>query len=104
MSAYYVVGYNQQSFTVRLDRKPKPITDPHLRFARHIKTVESEEPTPCRVWTGSAAFNFGDGRTVTPKRAAMELAEIDWPSHKRLRMRCKTPNCVALSHIIFDEL
>jgi hypothetical protein len=102
MSAYYTIGYNQQPFTVRLDRAPRPITEPELRFSRRIKTIEIEGETH-RVWTGGESFNMGDGRAVTPKRAAVELAEMDLPLHSRLPMSCKVPGCVALSHMIFDE-
>ena len=102
MSSYYVIGHNKESFTVRLDRAPRPVTDARLRFARHVTTFESDQPTLCRIWTGSEAFNMGDGRIVTPKRAAIELADIDLPPWRRIPMLCESANCVALSHMILE--
>jgi len=100
MSAYYQIGYNQQPFTVRLDRAPRPITDAAIRFSRHVRTQESDSlPTPCRIWTGSEAFNMGDGRIVTPKRAAVEMADIELPKFRHISMLCASPACIALSHM-----
>lgn len=95
MSAYYVVGYNQLPFTVRLDRSPRPVTPAEDRFARHVETIEVDGQLH-RVWNGGDSFNMGDGRIVTPKRAALELLGVELPLHCRALALCNIPGCLAL--------
>ncbi len=79
---------------------PMPTTDARERFRRHIRTVEIDGEQH-RIWTGSESFNMGNGRIVTPKRAALELLEIDLPLHCRVVALCGFPGCVAASCLEF---
>src|SRR5690348_13782678 len=52
MSANQIISHNQELFVVHTHAQSKPITDAHLRFSRHIRTVDKGMLTPCRIWTG----------------------------------------------------
>ena len=99
MSAYYVIGKNKRGISVRVDVKPREITDAGERFIRHTQQVDADYETPCRIWTASARFYVSDELTTTPRRFVMILAGLDLPIGVRLKAVCGTPNCVSFGHI-----
>jgi hypothetical protein len=96
--SFYVIGQNSKGVSVRVDIKPKPITDAALRFLAFIRTVETDS-TPHRLWTGGPRFRIDDDLVTTPARAALILAGEVLTPGVRVKEICGVAGCVALSHL-----
>lgn len=99
MSAYHTFKSNRFGWRVRAAGVAPEIIDPCERFAALTRIVESDMPTPCRVWIGGARFYIDEHAVTTPRRAALILAQIEPPEGVYIKTICRTPNCVNLGHL-----
>lgn len=69
------------------------------RFERLVVKTE----TDCLVWLGSGSFSLGDGKFVTPRKAAWLIKFNELPAQD-VKLKCTTKNCVAWQHLRLGRL
>lgn len=89
---------NRDGFVVKVVGPARAITDAGLRFASHIRTVETDF-TPHRIWTASRRFRISDQLVTTPERAALILSGYEPAPGISPKVVCGMAGCVALSHL-----